>query len=89
MVCCVSLCQSVRISTTPFDNFSLILIASGSTESKKKMTQDVIIPPEMFSRWQLEVDCRGIMGTTLEVEEEGTTTTYTVNADDEDQSSAV
>ena len=68
--------------------FSLILIASGSTESKKKMTQDVIIPPEMFSRWQLEVDCRGIMGTTLEVEEEGTTT-YTVNADDEDQSSAV
>ena len=28
------------------------------------------------------------MGTTLEVEEEGTTT-YTVNADDEDQSSAV
>ena len=68
--------------------FSLILIASGSTESKKRMTQDVIIPPEMFSRWQLEVDCRGIMGTTLEVEEEGTTT-YTVNADDEDQSSAV
>ena len=53
------------------------------------MTQDVIIPPEMLSRWQLEVDCRGIMGTTLEVEEEGTTTTYTVNADDEDQSSAV
>ena len=52
------------------------------------MTQDVIIPPEMFSRWQLEVDCRGIMGTTLEVEEEGTTT-YTVNADDEDQSSEV
>ena len=34
----------------------------------------------MFRRWQLEVDCRGIMGTTLEVEEEGTT----VNADDED-----
>ena len=39
-----------------------------------------LIMLKMFRQWQLEVDCRGIMGTTLEVEEEGTT----VNADDED-----
>ena len=39
---------------------------------------------KMFRRWQLEVDCRRIMGTTLEVEEEGTTT-YVNTAADENQ----
>ena len=38
----------------------------------------------MFRRWQLEVDCGRIMGTTLEVEEEGTTT-YVNTAADENQ----
>ena len=49
-----------------------------------KLRKTLIIT-KMFRRWQLEVDCRGILGTTLEVEEEGTTTTYVNTADDEDQ----
>ena len=48
------------------------------------VTQDLLFRPKMFRRWQLEVDCRGIMGTTLEVEEEGTTT-YVNTAADENQ----